>query len=56
MHGETTFYIDDAFDSAAMSEEARRLIVSRRAPKGVFGWINWYDGEGGGGLSLMEKI
>lgn len=56
MHGETTFYIDDAFDSAAMSEEARRLIVSRRASKVVFGWIDWYDGKGCADLSLMEKI
>ena len=56
MHGETTFYIDDAYDSAAMSEEARRLIVSRRASKVVFGWIDWYDGKGCADLSLMEKI
>lgn len=56
MHGETTFYIDDTYDAEAMAIEAERLICSQRASKVVFGWIDWYDGNGCADLSLMEKI
>ena len=56
MHGETTCYAADSYDRRSMEEEAAGIIGSGRASKVVFGWIDWYDGQGRADLSLMERI
>lgn len=54
MHGETTFYIADSYDAGWMEFEAERIIAEGKSSKVLFGWLDWYDGEGMAELSLME--
>lgn len=54
MHGETTFYIADSYDAGWMESEAERIIAEGKSSKVLFGWLDWYDGEGMAELSLME--
>lgn len=55
IHGETTFYIEDAYDRLFMETEAERIIGGGRSSKVIFGWVDWYDGKGCADLSLMAK-
>ena len=55
MHGETTFYIADSYDAGWMESEAERIIAEGKSSKVLFGWLDWYDGEGMAELSLMER-
>lgn len=55
MHGETTFYIADSYDAGWMESEAERIIAEGKSSRVLFGWLDWYDGEGTAELSLMER-
>ena len=55
MHGETTFYIADSYDAGWMESEAERIIAEGKSSRVLFGWLDWYDGEGMAELSLMER-